>query len=94
MAQLLHAVSCRSATRSWLRGERLAPNKYLTWALGGTLGLQALAFAVPWLRRLLNIAPIDAVDVAVIAAASVGPFLINEATKPRSTEPPRSAEPS
>jgi Ca2+-transporting ATPase len=94
MAQLLHAVSCRSATRSWLRGERLAPNKYLTWALGGTLGLQALAFAVPWLRRLLNIAPIDAVDAAVIAAASVGPFLINEATKPRSTEPPRSAEPS
>jgi Ca2+-transporting ATPase len=91
-AQLLHVLSCRSQTRSWLRGERLAPNKYLTWALGGTVALQGLAFAAPPLRRLLNIARFDAVDAAIAGAASVGPFLINEATKPRPTRPPETAE--
>jgi hypothetical protein len=36
---------------------------------------------VPGLRSLLGCTPIGLADVAVIAAGSIGPLLINEATK-------------
>jgi Ca2+-transporting ATPase len=80
-AQLVHALSCRSKDHSIFDRERLPRNPYLDAALGGTLGLQTLALTVPWLRRLLGIAPLGGLDYLVIGAGSVLPLMINEATK-------------
>ena len=41
-AQLLHAISCRSERVSIYDEEKLPPNRYLTLALAGSLGLQLL----------------------------------------------------
>jgi len=81
LAQLLHAISCRSEKVSIYDKEKLPPNGYLALALAGSLGLQLLTFVVPWLRTLLGIAPINLFDGAVIAISSVLPLLVNEATK-------------
>jgi Ca2+-transporting ATPase len=85
-AQLLHSISCRSEKVSIYDAERLPPNKYLTWALGGSLGLQLLTFVVPWLRNILGIAPVNLFDAAVIGISSVLPLLVNEATKGKINE--------
>jgi Ca2+-transporting ATPase len=79
--QLLHALSCRSATRRW-GTNALPPNRYLAIALAGSLGLQFLSALVPGLRTLLHIAPISWLDSAVISAAAFLPLLLNEGTKP------------
>jgi Ca2+-transporting ATPase len=81
VAQLLHAMSCRSNEVSIYDKEKLPPNKYLTFALGGSLGLQLLTLAVPWLRTLLGTSPISLLDGAVIGISSVLPLFVNEATK-------------
>ncbi len=83
MAQLIHALSCRSETRSIFHGEegKLPSNKYLNIALGGSVAVQLLTMVVPGLRSLLGIAPISLVDGAVVGACSLLPFLVNEATK-------------
>jgi Ca2+-transporting ATPase len=86
MAQLLHAVSCRSPERSLLDGPPPAPNPHLTAGLTLCFGLQALAVVLPPLRALLGIAPIGLLDALVIGAGATAPFLINEATKPRRRE--------
>ncbi|WP_444980493.1 cation-translocating P-type ATPase [Microseira wollei] len=80
-AQLLHALYCRSKTHSIYSGKKLPPNQYLTLALGGSFALQILAAVVPGLRGLLQIAPINIVDTAVIGTSAVLPLLLNEATK-------------
>ena len=79
--QLLHAVSCRSEKHSIFDKEKLPPNKYLNIALTGSLCLQAIAFAVPGLRGLLGITPINILDGIVIGGSAVLPLLINEGTK-------------
>jgi Ca2+-transporting ATPase len=80
--QLVHALSCRSSKRTlFLPQQQLPPNRYLTLALGGSLSLQLLATLIPGLRQLLKIAPINPVDVGVIAASAVMPLFVNEATK-------------
>jgi Ca2+-transporting ATPase len=81
IAQLLHAISCRSEEVSIYDDEKLPPNRFLTIALAGSLGLQLLTFAVPWLRNLLGISPIGLLDGAVIGLSSILPLLVNEATK-------------
>ncbi len=80
-AQLLHALYCRSKTHSIYSGKKLPPNQYLTLALGGSFALQILAAFVPGLKGLLQIAPIDIVDTAVIGTSAVVPLLLNEGTK-------------
>jgi Ca2+-transporting ATPase len=80
-AQLLHAISCRSPEVSIYDKEKLPPNRYLTMALGGSLGLQLLTFVIPGLRSLLGLAPISLVDGAIIAVSAILPLLVNEATK-------------
>ncbi|HAX77386.1 MAG TPA: hypothetical protein DCY88_16520 [Cyanobacteria bacterium UBA11372] len=80
-AQLLHALYCRSKKHSIYSGKTLPPNQYLTIALGGSFALQILAAVVPGLRSLLQIAPINIVDSAVIATSAVLPLLVNESTK-------------
>ena len=79
--QLLHAVSCRSETRSVFSQEQLPPNRYLQMALGGSAALQMLTVMVPGLRSLLGTTPIGPVDALVIAAAAGLPFGFNELTK-------------
>ncbi len=80
-AQLLHAVSCRSDHLGLFSEQHLPPNPYLRWAVGGSLGLQALTMLLPGLRSILGLAPVGLLDVLVIAAAGLAPFLVNEATK-------------
>ena len=81
MAQLLHAYSCRSDRHSMFGHEPLHPNRYLNLAIGGTAALQFATVAVPGLRSLLGTTLVGPLDMAVIGAGSVLPFLINEATK-------------
>ena len=80
-AQLLHAISCRSEKVSIYDKEKLPPNKYLTLAIAGSVGLQLLTFMVPWLRNLLGVAPMTLFDGAVIGISSILPLLVNESTK-------------
>lgn len=79
--QLLHAASCRSETHSIFGPTRLPRNPYLTMALAGSYGVQALTFVLPGLRGLLGLAPLTLVDTAVVGCGMVMPFLLNEATK-------------
>lgn len=104
MAQLVHALSCRSQKHSifgdwelgigdWGLGEnsssdyssssqkKLPPNPYLTLALGGSFGLQLVVAAIPGLRDLLQLTPINLVDSAVIGTSMLLPLLVNEGTK-------------
>jgi Ca2+-transporting ATPase len=83
LAQLSHAVSCRSPERSLFDGRPAAPNHYLTAGLGVCFGLQALAVFFPPLRGLLGLAPIGLLDALAIGVSASVPFLLNEATKPR-----------
>ena len=78
--QLLHALSCRSSRP--LRSHRLPSNPYLTTALGGSFALQWISLAVPGLRNLLHVTPINATDGLVIGSSAILPLLINEGTKP------------
>ena len=48
LAQLLHSISCRSEKVTIFDQEKLPPNKYLNWALGGSLGLRTAHFRRPW----------------------------------------------
>jgi Ca2+-transporting ATPase len=79
--QLLHAISCRTTERSIFGGSPLPPNRYLTGAMAGSFAMQGLAVAVPGLRNLLGITPINVADGVVIAGASCLPFIVNELTK-------------
>ncbi|MDZ8185294.1 MAG: HAD-IC family P-type ATPase [Nostoc sp. ChiSLP02] len=82
MAQLLHTLSCRSPHHSIFSSEKLPANRYLTVALGTSFSLQIIAAAVPGLRQLLNLTPINLIDGAVIGTSALLPFVVNEATKP------------
>ncbi len=79
--QLMHAISCRSETHSMFDADQLAPNRYLTVALAGSLGMQALTLIVPGLRRFLGLNPLSLMDAAVAAGSAIAPLLVNEATK-------------
>jgi Ca2+-transporting ATPase len=80
-AQLVHAISCRSEDTRVFDGEKLPPNRYLTWAVGGSLLLQALTLVVPPLRGLLGVSALSAADALVIGSAASLPLIVNEATK-------------
>lgn len=81
LGQLLHAITSRSETHSIFASQSLPTNPYLSAALFGSFGLQALAFAVPGLRSLLGLALPSLLDSVVIGASATIPFLINEASK-------------
>jgi P-type Ca2+ transporter type 2C len=82
-AQLVHAISCRSERHSVFGAEKLPPNRTLTTAIGASLALQTATVFVPGLRTFLGLAPITLIDGAVIGAAAIAPFVVNEASKPR-----------
>ncbi|OKH21441.1 ATPase [Hydrococcus rivularis NIES-593] len=79
--QLLHTISCRSQEHSIFSREKLPNNPYLNAAIAGSFAIQLLAIAIPPLRSLLKITPIDLVDGAVISGSAVLPLLVNESTK-------------
>ncbi|MFB2938103.1 HAD-IC family P-type ATPase [Aerosakkonemataceae cyanobacterium BLCC-F154] len=81
IGQLLHALSCRSQKHTVFSAQQLPPNHYLTAALAGSLGLQLVVAAVPGLRNLLQLTPINPVDMGVITASAVLPLVVNEGTK-------------
>ncbi len=81
LAQLLHAISCRSDRHSVFGKEKLPSNRYLNWALGGSLAIQLLTIVVPGLRGLLGLTPLGLADAVVVGASSLAPLLINEARK-------------
>jgi Ca2+-transporting ATPase len=85
--QLLHAVSCRSESIGLFSSKRLPPNPYLTWAVGGSLALQGLTLFIPGLRGILGLTPLGLLDGLVIAASSLAPLVINEATKHPAVDP-------
>ncbi|MBD2446204.1 cation-translocating P-type ATPase [Nostoc sp. FACHB-152] len=80
-AQLLHTLSCRSEHHSLLSKEKLPRNSYLNAAIVGSFAIQILAIAVPQLRSLLKISPVNFVDTAVIIGSALWPLLLNESTK-------------
>ncbi|MEA5515321.1 HAD-IC family P-type ATPase [Nodularia sp. UHCC 0506] len=80
-AQLLHTISCRSENHSIFSQEKLPNNSYLNAAIIGSFAIQLLAVAMPPLRNLLKITPINIVDTAVIGGGALLPFLVNEGTK-------------
>ncbi len=80
--ELAHSLSARSKHRAVFTRHRLPPNPKLTQAIGGMLVLQGIATWVPGVRRLLGTTPLGAVDLLVVAGATLGPLLINEFTKP------------
>jgi Ca2+-transporting ATPase len=81
LGQILHAISCRSEKHSIFDKEKLPSNKYLNIAISGSFALQVLSMAVPGLRGLLGIAPINIIDGIVIGGSAVVPLLVNESTK-------------
>ena len=81
IGQLLHAFSCRFENKNFLATRNMPPNRYLNWAVGGSLLLQLLTFVFPPLRNMLGLTPLGFMDAAVILGASALPLCINEATK-------------
>lgn len=79
--QLLHAITARSETHSVFDATPRPSNPYLSAALLGSFGLQALTLVVPGLRSLLGLTPISLVDGAVIGASAALPFVANEMGK-------------
>ncbi|MGB5539494.1 MAG: cation-transporting P-type ATPase, partial [Gammaproteobacteria bacterium] len=81
VAELLHAIRCRSNHTGLFSKTKRPVNRYLNYAVGGTLLVQLLATIVPGIRNLLGATPLGIADYLVIAAGSAGPYLINEAAK-------------
>jgi Ca2+-transporting ATPase len=83
IAQLLHAISSRSQSHSVFGGRPRPSNGALSLILGGTAVLQGACLFVPFLRRVLGIAPVTVADALVTLAAGILPFLGMEWTKAR-----------
>ncbi len=80
IAQFLQAIGSRSETTTILDRSRPG-NPYLAWAIGGSLGLQALTMVFPPLRGLLRLAPVALPDLLMILAGAGLPFIVNENAK-------------
>jgi Ca2+-transporting ATPase len=81
IGELLNALTARSERHSVFHETALPPNPYLTTALLGSFGLQALTFFVPWLRNLLGLTPMTPLDGLVIGGSAALTFLVNEVSK-------------
>jgi Ca2+-transporting ATPase len=79
MAQLTHAIACRSEHRGVLEELRRPANGKLYAALGACTALQVGAQALPFTRRLLGLTPLRAADLAAVVLASLGTMTVNEA---------------
>ena len=59
----------------------MPPNKYLTWAVGGTMAVQIASNFIPPMRMILGATRLGLMDYAVVFAGAGVPFVINEAVK-------------
>lgn len=81
LAQLLHALACRSERESTFFAAGKRPNNFLRLSVGGSIALQLLVNWLPGLRRLLGIGRLDMMDwIAVLGGAAV-PLAVNELGK-------------
>ncbi len=81
IGQLLHAITCRSEKTGVFTKKKLPKNRYLDWAVGGSIVLQMATMFFPPLRALLGLTSIGLMDGLVIGATSTVPLLVNEAIK-------------
>ena len=81
IAQLLHALSCRSEYRTIFDREFGPMNLPLKLGVGGSLALQLGAATVPGLRSLLGLGRLSSADWLAIAVGAGVPLLTNEALK-------------
>lgn len=80
LAQLLHALACRSDSRGMTETVRHgAPNNLLLGAVGGGLVLQVAAQALPPLRRLLGLGVLTPAGMLTAVAVGIGSLMVNEA---------------
>jgi Ca2+-transporting ATPase len=86
--ELLHTISCRSATHTLFNDVKRPANRYLNLALGGSLAAQLLTVIVPGLRRLLGNAPLSFTDLLVVGASSIASLLANETLKTAAIKSP------
>jgi Ca2+-transporting ATPase len=78
LAQLAHAIACRSERHGVLEELRRPPNRKLYAAIAGGIGLQVAAQTLPFLRQLLGLAPLTARSLAATAAVVASSATINE----------------
>ncbi|RWB34974.1 MAG: cation-transporting P-type ATPase [Mesorhizobium sp.] len=83
MAQLLHAITSRSESHSIFDRSPRQPNHALSLILGGSMAVQAGCLLMPFVRRLLGIAPITGTDAIITLAGGTLPFLVMEWMKSR-----------
>ncbi len=81
ISQLLHALSCRSEYRTIFDRELGPLNLPLKLGVGGSLGLQLAASAVPGLKSLLGIGRLSPADWLAIGLGAGLPLLTNEVLK-------------
>jgi Ca2+-transporting ATPase len=86
-AQLLHALTCRTDRFHATSAAPLSGNPALLGALGISAALQALPFLFPPLRRLLGVAPLKPLDLAVAGGASAASYLANQWLENRGASP-------
>ncbi|HYZ31254.1 MAG TPA: HAD-IC family P-type ATPase [Crenalkalicoccus sp.] len=77
-AQLMHTLSCRPGAGE---SRPRPPNPALAAALGVSAAAQGAALLVPGLRRLLGIAPLGPLGVAVTLGAGMLPYAVNRALR-------------
>jgi P-type Ca2+ transporter type 2C len=80
MAQMFHAFSARSRSRSAL-SSRLFTNGWLWGATGVCLALQIAAVEVPLLREVLRTVALSWADWGVVAAGALTPVMVVELVK-------------
>jgi P-type Ca2+ transporter type 2C len=80
LAQLLHAFSFRSATRSVFSPNSLK-NRWLVGALVGSMTLQALAIYVPLLQKVFNTVALTAGDWLAVLLAALLPTIVIDVVK-------------
>jgi Ca2+-transporting ATPase len=76
-ARLMHAYSCRR------NGEHSGSNPYLMMAAAASFGLQLLPHLIPGLGRLLKIAPMTPIDLAIAGINAGLAMVVNKALKNR-----------
>jgi Ca2+-transporting ATPase len=79
-AQLMHALTYRSHHAS-VAGSLPVTNRQLVRLLGLAMALQGVAFLTPFMRRLLGLAPLSALDLLVTLGGGLVPYLATEAMR-------------